>query len=270
MRQEYASLIENSTFTPVTDTNGMKPIGCRWVYKTKRNPNGTTRYKVRVVIKGYEHIRGVDFDETYAPVSKLITLWYLLSFVVQNNYKIDHLDVVTAFLNPEIDAEVYMQLPEGIDWLESTTIPSGNRNCFLRLNKALYALRQAPILWHQEIERLADRTITLSQPGYISTILARFSMQDANPAPTLLHPKNRLDIDTSDADEEVDPADYQSIVGSLMYVAIGTVPDIVFAVAALSRYSVKHYRIHLTAAKRVLRISKRQPMRSSFFQARCQ
>jgi len=152
MRQEYASLIENSTFTPVTNTNGMKPIGCRWVYKTKRNPNGTIRYKARLVIKGYEQIRGVDFDETYAPVGKLITLRYLLSFAAQNSYKIDHLDVVTAFLNPEIDTEVYMQLPEGIEWLESTAMPSGNRDCFLRLNKALYGLRQAPRLWHQEID----------------------------------------------------------------------------------------------------------------------
>jgi hypothetical protein len=101
-----------STFTPVADTNGMKPIGCRWVYKTKRNPNGTIRYKVRLVIEGYEQIRGIDFDETYAPVSKLITLRYLLSFAAQNNYKIGHLDVVTVFLNPEIDTKVYMQLLE--------------------------------------------------------------------------------------------------------------------------------------------------------------
>jgi len=109
------------------------------------------------VIKGYEQIRGVDFDETYAPVCKLITLRYLLSFAAQNNYKIDHLDAITAFLNPEIDTEVYMQLPEGIEWLESTAILSGNRDCFLRLN-ALYGLRQAPRLWHQEIDRFLQST----------------------------------------------------------------------------------------------------------------
>jgi len=277
MRQDYASLIENSTFTPVTNTNGMKPIGCRWVYKTKRNPNGTIRYKACLLIKGYEQIRAVGFDETYAPVGKLITLRYLLSFAVQNSYQIDHLDVITAFLNPEIYTEVYMQLPQGIEWLESTAMPTSNRDCFLRLNKALYGLRQALRPWHQEIDdflqsigfhhsqadislyirnagvlillyvddilvfyaeealenalrvkqrlilqykmsnlgpakqflsleidRLADGTITLSRPGYISTILARFNMQDANLAPTPLHPKNRLNINTSDAEEEVD------------------------------------------------------------------
>jgi len=54
-----------------------------------------------------------------------------------------------CFLNPEIDAEVYMQIPDGIEWLEAT---SGFSECrFLRLNKALYCLRQAPKLWHDEI-----------------------------------------------------------------------------------------------------------------------
>jgi len=107
-----------------------------------------------------------------------------------------------------------------------------------------------------EIDQLADGTITLSQPGYILTILARFNMQDANPALTPLHPKNRLDIDTLDAEEEVDQAVYQSIVGSLMYAAISTRSDIAFAVAALSRYNVKPYFVHLTAAKQVLRYLK--------------
>jgi hypothetical protein len=87
------------------------------------------------VIKGYEQIRGIDFDETYAPVSKLITLRYLLSFAVQNNYKNDHLDVVTSFLNPEIDIKVYMQLPEDIEWLESTAMLAVIAIAFYTLTK---------------------------------------------------------------------------------------------------------------------------------------
>jgi len=92
------------------------------VYKTKHNPNGTIRYKARLVIKGYEQVEGISFDETYAPVGTMSTLRYLLSFVARNEWKIDHLDVVTAFLNPEIDAEVYMQQPDGVDWLEPTSM----------------------------------------------------------------------------------------------------------------------------------------------------
>jgi len=78
MQQEYASLLENHTFIPVEYTYS-KPIGCKWVYKTKTNPDGTLRYKARLVIKGYEQVEGVDFEETYAPVSKLPTLHYLMS-----------------------------------------------------------------------------------------------------------------------------------------------------------------------------------------------
>jgi hypothetical protein len=73
MQQEYASLLENHTFTPVEYTQS-KPIGCKWVYKTKTNPDSTLRYKARLVIKGYEQVQGIDFEETYAPVSKMPTL----------------------------------------------------------------------------------------------------------------------------------------------------------------------------------------------------
>jgi len=62
MRQEYASLNENDTFTPVMESEANSaPIGSKWVYKTKRNPNGTLRYKARLVIKGYEQVEGVNF-----------------------------------------------------------------------------------------------------------------------------------------------------------------------------------------------------------------
>jgi hypothetical protein len=78
MQQEYASLLENHTFTPVEYTHS-KPIGCKWVYKTKTNPDSTLRYKPRLVIKGYEQVQGIDFEETYAPVSEMPTLRYLMA-----------------------------------------------------------------------------------------------------------------------------------------------------------------------------------------------
>ena len=321
MQEQYASLVENNAFTPVKQAT-TAPIGNKWVYKTKNNADGTVRYKARLVAKGYEQTKGIDFDETYAPVGELTTVRYLLSFAAQNGWKIDHLDVVTAFLNPEVDKVVHTELPEGIEWL-SDTIRTGS----LRLNKALYGLKQAPRLWHQaidgfllsigfhrshadqnlyicsqgvmillyvddiqllyantasahamhvkedlmrkykmsnlgpvkqflglEVNRLPDGTITLGQQAYIDSVLHRYGMENANSALTPLDHKTRLDNiqDDSEADREM----YQSIVGSLMYAAQGTRPDIVYAVSALSRYNIKPFTTHMTAAKRVLRYLK--------------
>ena len=81
-------------------------------------------------------------------------------------------------------------------------------------------------------------------------------MENANTVNTPMDYKTRLDNVSNNADAEADQAQYQSIVGSLMYAAQATPPDIAFAVAALSRYLLKPYRTHMTAAKRVLRYLK--------------
>jgi hypothetical protein len=102
--EESASILLNNTFTTVNSKEAkqllVKPVGSRWVFKTKRNPDGSTRCKARLVIKGYEQ---TDFGETYAPGGKLTTFRYLISLVGRCGWNIDHLDVVTAFLNPEVD-----------------------------------------------------------------------------------------------------------------------------------------------------------------------
>jgi hypothetical protein len=108
---EYNSIIRNETFSPAQAQFGNKPIGSKWVFKTKRNPDGSTRYKARLVIKGYEQM---DYGETYAPVGKLTTFRLLISLAARYHWRIDHLDVVTAFLNPDVDDDtLFMELPEG-------------------------------------------------------------------------------------------------------------------------------------------------------------
>ena len=107
-----------------------------------------------------------------------------------------------------------------------------------------------------EIARQDSGAIILGQAKYIQTIVKRFGMEDANPAPTPLHNKMTLETELQPGETEVDAGHYQSIIGSLSYAATVTRPDIAFAVSALSRYCSRPFTSHLTAAKRVLRYLK--------------
>ena len=67
MEEEMHALAENETWDLVDAPKGVKPIGCRWVYKVKYNTNGSVnRYKARLVAKGYAQKHGIDYDETFA------------------------------------------------------------------------------------------------------------------------------------------------------------------------------------------------------------
>lgn len=163
MRDEYQSLERNNTWSYVSQEEvpaGMKVIGCRWVFRKKVNPDMTTRYKARLVIKGYEQIPGVDFGDTYAPVARLVSLRLLLAIAASQRWEIHHMDVVTAFLNPPIDHVVYMELPEGISWLDPGVRKLRLPCC--QLKKALYGLKQAPRLWYKHIDAFL-KSIEFSQ-----------------------------------------------------------------------------------------------------------
>jgi len=140
-------ILLNNTFSSLNSREArqlqVKPIGFKCVYKTKHIPDGSTWYKAWPVIKGYKQ---TDFGEIYALVGKLTTFLYLISLIRRYGWNMDHLDVVTAFLNPEIDDnDIYMSLPEG--WPEGLNAPK----IIVRLRKALYDLKQAPQLWRDDI-----------------------------------------------------------------------------------------------------------------------
>lgn len=146
MRREHASHAENRTWDYVSAPRGCKPLSCRWVLLTKNLQDGGIRHKARLVAKGYLQ---KDPGETFAPVAKLTSLRMLLALAARNQWEIDQMDVVTAFLNPPINEEIFMTLPEGTDWLEPKLVSSRNTVC--KLNKALYGLKQSPRLWYKHI-----------------------------------------------------------------------------------------------------------------------
>ena len=102
-----------------------------------------------------------------------------------------------------------------------------------------------------EIERSND-SLRLHQTRFIKTVLQWFGMTESNGVSTPMETGRRL-LSAGEADELVEPGEYQSLIGSLMYLVVGTRPDLVFAVASLSKFNAKPTNNHLLAAKCLLR-----------------
>ena len=311
--KELESLEKNNTFTIVNREvvpPGRTPIGCKWVFKRKMNPDGTIdKYKARLVAKGYSQQPGVDFYETFAPAAKLTTIRVILSIAAILDLHVHHMDVKSAFLNGDLEEELYMELPEGLD-------DNLNSNKVYRLNRSIYGLKQASRMWYQklkeylvsqgfvqinsdhtvfirhtsensldiidfhvddlmiaaksittinEIKRAlatrfemtdggelrfflgiqverdrAQRTLALSQGHFVEQILRRFQMQDCKPVSTPLDTSVKLQgTGTNDelTNKRIDPTFFRQIIGSLMYLMLGTRPDLAAAVSIISQFS---------------------------------
>ncbi|GAU13081.1 hypothetical protein TSUD_173810 [Trifolium subterraneum] len=169
MIEEFEALKRNQTWTLVPLPQNRDVIGCKWVFRTKENADGTiNKYKARLVAKGFHQVHGFDFNETFSPMIKPITIRLILSLVVSYKWPLKQLDVNNAFLNGLLEEEVYMvQLP-GFE------VPDANLVC--KLNKALYGLKQAPRQWF-------DR---------LTTALLQFGFQASKCDPSLFtYTKNR-------------------------------------------------------------------------------
>ena len=142
MDEEYQSLMVNKTWSLVPLPTGRSAIGCRWIFKLKRGPDGSIqRYKARFVAKGYSQRPGVDYLETYSPVVKLDSLRCILSIASSRDLDMMQLDVKTAFLHGEVIEELYVNQLEGF-------IANGNESLVCRLHKGLYGLKQSSRLWN--------------------------------------------------------------------------------------------------------------------------
>ncbi|KAM2718779.1 hypothetical protein EV1_030652 [Malus domestica] len=147
MDEEIEAIEKNETWELTVLPKGHKAIGVKWVYKTKKNANGEVeRYKARLVAKGYSQRARIDYDEVFAPVARLETIRLLISLAAQNKWKIQQMDVKSAFLNGVLEEEVYIQQPLGYEI-------KGHEDKILKLKKALYGLKQAPRAWNSRIDK---------------------------------------------------------------------------------------------------------------------
>ena len=143
VERELLAHVQNGTWIPAPLPSGRKAIGFKWVFGLKLNPDGSVKgEKARLTAKGCAQREGVDYNLTFAPTLHFNTLRIILALVAADDYELHHLDVETAFLNAHVKEDLYMLPPQGV------ACPNG---WVLKLQKALYGIKQAPHEWHAEI-----------------------------------------------------------------------------------------------------------------------
>ncbi|CAJ2640978.1 unnamed protein product [Trifolium pratense] len=138
INDEMDSLESNKTWHLVDLPPGCKPIGCKWILKKKLKPDGTVdKYKARLVAKGFRQRENIDFFDTFSPVTRITSIRVLISIDAIYNLEVHQMDVKTAFLNGDLEEEIYMEQPEGF-------VVHGQETKVCKLEKSLYGLKQAP------------------------------------------------------------------------------------------------------------------------------
>lgn len=141
VQDEVTALEKNGTWVITDLPAGKRTVGCRWIFTIKHKVDGSIeRLKARLVAKGFTQSYGIDYQETFAPVAKLNTIRVLLSLAANFDWSLHQLDIKNAFLNGELEEEVYMEVPPGIE-------SSHTKGKVCKLVKSLYGLKQSPRAW---------------------------------------------------------------------------------------------------------------------------
>ena len=143
MEVEMESIKRNNVWELVELPKGRSSVGSKWVFKKKVNEEGVVkRYKARIVAQGFSQKFGLDYDETFCPVVRFESVRTVIALSVQHSLRIHQMDVTAAFLNGDLQEEVFMSQPEGF-------VAKGQEHLVCRLNRSLYGLKQSPRCWNE-------------------------------------------------------------------------------------------------------------------------
>nr|GEW14553.1 zinc finger, CCHC-type [Tanacetum cinerariifolium] len=255
INDEMDSIMGNNTWVLADPPLGCRPFVCKWIFKRKIKVDETfEKLKARLVIQSFKQKSGIDYFNTYPSVARISTIRLLIAMASIHNLIIHQMDVKTAFLNGDLDEEVYMNQPQGF-------IIPGNENKACKLIKSLYGLKQAPKQWHQKFNEVvlsngyllnqADKYVyrKFDETGkeviiclYVDDMLiygtdqvqvdlikeflsSKFAIKDMGEADVILEIR------------AVSQLEYSRMIGCLMHAMTFTRPDIAFAVGKLSRYT---------------------------------
>jgi hypothetical protein len=242
---------------------GKKTVDSKWVLRTKLKNDGSVDLP-RLVAKGFTQKPGIDFNETFAPVAKLGSIRLFMAIAVELGIQIHQLDFTSAYLNGEIDEEVFLEIPsEFHDILneEESRKFRGSKVCLIR--KAFYGLKQSGRQWCKKLdEKLKQQKlkpldsnpcvyINKEDGNIVIVVIYVDDLMVASDNPRKLkrcNPNEKLSKEMCPKTEEektaVEKLTYQSLVGSLMYLVVSTRPDIAYAVSMLSQFNTNFGEEH--------------------------
>jgi hypothetical protein len=148
MNEEMKSMKDNDVWELVKLPEGVKPIGCKWIFKTKRDSQGNIeRYKARLVAKGFTQKEGIDYKETFSPVSSKDSFRIIMALVAHFDLELHQMDVKTAFLNGDIEEDIYMIQPENF-------VLGDSKSMVCKLKRSIYGLKQASRQWYHKFHQI--------------------------------------------------------------------------------------------------------------------
>nr|GEW77067.1 zinc finger, CCHC-type [Tanacetum cinerariifolium] len=249
--------------------SGCKPLGCKWIFKRKLKVDGIIKkFKARLVIKSFKQKSGINYFDTYALVARISTIRLLIAMASIHNPIIHQMDVMTTFLNGDLDKEAPKQWYQKFDevvlsngyllnqadkcvyskfdksgigviiclYVDDMLI-FGNDQVQVDLTKEFLSSKfsmkdtgEADVILGIKIKH-GSNGITISQSHYIEKVLKKFNYFDFTPVSTFMDTSKKLMPNNGQA---VSQLKYSKVIGCLMYVMICTRPDIAFVVGKLS------------------------------------
>ncbi|KAH9699990.1 protein kinase domain-containing protein [Citrus sinensis] len=247
VHEEINALEKNDTWVITDLPAGKRPVGCKWIFTVKYKADGSVeRLKARLVAKGFTQSYGIDYLETFAPVAKLNTIRILLSLAVNLDWYLYQLDIENAFLNGDLEEEVFMEVPQGLD-LNLT----GNKVC--KLKKSLYGLKQSPRAW---FDRFTKAVVRLGNDEEELQKLKKQLAQEFE-VKDLGNLKYFLGMEVARS--------RKGIVVSQRKYTLDLLKETGFAVSAVSQFMHNPTEQHMDAVFRILKYLKMTPGKGLFF-----
>ncbi|GJR38608.1 retrovirus-related pol polyprotein from transposon TNT 1-94 [Tanacetum coccineum] len=208
--------LPGETPTAIPNLGEVKELGCKWIFKNKMKADGTIdKFKARLVIQGFRQKEGIDYFDTYAPVARISTIRLLIALAATHNLVIHQMDVKTAFLNGDLEEEIYMKQPEGFvmpDKCVYCKFDESGKGVIICLYVDDMLIFGGLILWNKKKRR--NKGLAITQSHYIEKILKKFNYEGCGPVSTPMEAGIKL---VPHMGKPINQLEYSRAIGCLMY-----------------------------------------------------